>query len=215
MWKVFAALIMIAAAGAYADDPGTRDYIRGLTERPADTTLADNIRIWLPVERGQSCRVTIEIADSSGAVIRHLIDRLIPSGYYNFYWDRRNDAGDTVPSGHYTYLVTDCGAPWLRGDLTADYPRGEQLVDFKIPSRQTPDSIWFDIRADSMLVSIEIYDGYDQFIDRPVGDSVYGRGRHGWAWTPTESAVSTETGRYKLYIWFDNFMYATTVWHRR
>jgi len=122
---------------------------------------------------------------------------------------------EPVPAGHYTYRVIDCGSFFRSGQLTVTYPRGEQFVDFKVPSRKIPDSIWFYINTDTMHVTIKLYDGYGQVVAEPMTDSVFTEGKYGWAWDPDETKIATETGRYKLTAWFDGYQYKTTIWYRR
>ncbi len=76
---------------------------------PADSADRENLRIWVPVERGSRCRLTVDILDCNNQVVRHLVDLLAGRGYHNFYWDKKDDSGFFVDSGTYRYQIDDCG----------------------------------------------------------------------------------------------------------
>ena len=74
-------------------------------------------RIQFSVPRSMQARV--EIYDSRGRHVRTLFDGLAAAGTNNVDWDGRNDAGEGVASGVYTYaLVTDDGTSARRMVLT-------------------------------------------------------------------------------------------------
>ncbi len=51
-------------------------------------------------------KVSVEIIDDSGEIVRRLIDAILPAGHYWVYWDRRDDNGRrTFPMGRYSYRV--------------------------------------------------------------------------------------------------------------
>ena len=76
---------------------------------PVDSVDRENLRIWVPVERRSKCRLTVDILGDSNQVIRHLVDFLAGPGYYNFYWDKKDDSGAFVDSGTYRCQIDDCG----------------------------------------------------------------------------------------------------------
>ncbi len=76
---------------------------------PADSADRENLRIWVPVERGSRCRLTVDILDCKNQVVRHLVNYLAGRGYHNFYWDKKDDSGAFVDSGTYRYRIDDCG----------------------------------------------------------------------------------------------------------
>ncbi|HDI83429.1 MAG TPA: T9SS type A sorting domain-containing protein, partial [candidate division WOR-3 bacterium] len=55
------------------------------------------LRFMLP-DRG---KVKVDVVDASGRVVRTLVDRTLNAGVYYLDWDRKSDAGNTVPSGVY------------------------------------------------------------------------------------------------------------------
>ena len=53
----------------------------------------------------QSSRVKLEVFNLLGERIRTLVDTEQQSGFYQVIWDGNNDAGITVPSGIYFYVL--------------------------------------------------------------------------------------------------------------
>lgn len=98
-------LLIVAVAGAV----GAGQTYEELIVWPKDPDEAQRVRIWLGLERKSNCRVTVDILDENGEPIRHVLDRLMRFGYYNLYWDKKDDSGRYVDPGVYTVLITDCG----------------------------------------------------------------------------------------------------------
>ena len=87
----------------------TEQTLKEIMTPPDDSADRENLRIWVPIERGSRCRLTVDILDKNDQVIRHLVDFLAGPGYYNFYWDKKDDSGVFADSGNYRYLINDCG----------------------------------------------------------------------------------------------------------
>ena len=87
---------------------------------PADSADRENLRIWVPIERGSRCRLTVDILDCNNQVVRHLVNLLAGPGYHNFYWDKKDDSGVFVESGTYKYQIDDCGIK-KRGQIKVAY----------------------------------------------------------------------------------------------
>ncbi len=49
----------------------------------------------------QPARMTIEVYDATGRVVRHLLDTSTPAGFGAVEWDGNNDAGNRVGQGVY------------------------------------------------------------------------------------------------------------------
>lgn len=60
-----------------------------------------NIRYQLPADG----RVTLQIFNTNGQLIRTLVDGEVPAGYHQIVWDSRSDAGALVVSGVYYYRI--------------------------------------------------------------------------------------------------------------
>jgi hypothetical protein len=69
-----------------------------------------NPDVWIPFEIGHGARVTVEIYNSSGQLIRTLdLGYKFPGRYMDIskaaHWDGRNSHGEQVPSGIYFYKL--------------------------------------------------------------------------------------------------------------
>jgi flagellar basal-body rod modification protein FlgD len=67
---------------------------------PADGVATFGADLALPADK-----VTVEIRDAAGQVVRELALGSRESGVARFEWDGRNAAGDTMPAGNYTFTV--------------------------------------------------------------------------------------------------------------
>lgn len=115
---------------------------------PADSVDRENLRIWVPVERGSRCRMTVDILDDSNQVVRHLVNYLAGRGYHNYYWDKKDDSGAFADSGSYTYLVDNCGKK----------KRGQIQVSFSGVIIEVASALGFfaaEFQGDSMSLIIE------------------------------------------------------------
>lgn len=162
---------------------------------PVDTLDAERVRIWLPVERSGACLVKVKIVDSLNQTIRSLASQLLSGGYYNFYWNKRDDYGRFVEPGRYKYLVDDCGKS-REGWLEARFHRWElasriDLVD------SISDKVWLELENDSALVSITISSRRGRPIVQSVTDSLMAPGRHELQWIPEKSGY---TGVYQMIV---------------
>lgn len=123
--KIRIALALAAAlmlAGCGEDTPtGTEDDSLRVTVRVTDpdgTPLAGmhvnasnalliepaaaKAQLKIPFSVGAQALVRIRIRDLDGAVVRTLLDDVLPRGRHEASWDARDDAGGTLPAGLYT-----------------------------------------------------------------------------------------------------------------
>lgn len=184
--------------------------LASVAEKPADSAEAERVRVWLPVERRQQCRLAVEILDSSGAVICHLIDHLLGFGYYNFYWDKKDDSGRYVRPGSYQYKISDCGKTRF-DSLEAWFDIDEALGDIQVRPGRPQDAALIEIFSDSASVSIQVMDLKGALLDSPVIDSLFGRGRHTFVWTPDKSVAG---GKYVMNVAIGQFVRSRNFRHR-
>lgn len=152
-------------------------------DEPIDSAEANRVQIWFPVERDQNCRVTVEVIDDSGTVVRHLFDELLRRGYYNLYWDKKDDSGRFVAPGAYGYRVNDCGK--IRtGEVEASFGFWELHSSVNASDSLPESEVLLSIDADSAVVSLEIRNRRGVSVDHPFADSVLTRGLHHLTWTP-------------------------------
>jgi len=176
-----------------------------LTTPPFDTADAQNVRIWIPVERPNACQLTIRIFDSTGAVVRHLFDNLVGAGYYNFYWDKRDDTGAQVAPGRYKYAAENCGKK-EEGAVMAAYSKWERLCRVVGAADGDSSAVDIEILADSASVSIYVYTIRDLLVDSVATDSIMYKGTHRFRWNSEEMIgatgrrVKASPGNYKALI---------------
>jgi len=118
-------IIIIAVSGA-----NSKQTLKEKMTPPADSVSRENLRIWVPIERTSSCRLSVDILDSAGLVLRHFIDYVAQPGYYNLYWDKRDDSDKFVEPGIYKVVIDDCGNKSER-KVKAEFVKWEKesLVD--------------------------------------------------------------------------------------
>ena len=199
--------IVLLFTWAAAAQPGDRSDLRKLLAIPEDSADAANTRIWLGIERPNNCRVSIEITDQSHRVVRHLFNDLLPTGYYNFYWDKLDDSGRYVPPGRYYYNVNDCGKR-KSGTLTVDYRPGENRCVIHKEDSDNPGVIRFDICGDSATASLMAVYDLSGPADTIATDTVLVGGRHEFHWKP----ISTRKyAAYHFKIEIDGFVHEETI----
>jgi hypothetical protein len=101
------AAVLVATATAFAvsehlkleDSPVLGTRVPGLfSPRKVDETIGFRLR--------REERIRLDVADSSGAIIRHGIGRgVFGQAFHQFAWDGRDDAGRIVPDGTYRFQL--------------------------------------------------------------------------------------------------------------
>ncbi|MBD3403766.1 hypothetical protein GF420_12780 [candidate division GN15 bacterium] len=138
---------------------------------PKDPEEAQRVRVWLDLRRQANCRVTVDVLDSRGRVLRHLMDRLMRAGYYNLYWDKRDDSGRYVPSGEYTVLINDCGNPTYT-KVEAAYRPWEAESGLSVTGEPSKPKFEISLTQDSALVSLAVTTVKDDTVAVVLADSL-------------------------------------------
>lgn len=161
---------------------------------PDDPTEAARVRIWFPIQRHSNCRVRVEVLDSSGTVIRHLLSRLMSDGYYNIYWDRRDDSGRFVPPGVYPVRINDCGT--IRdATVEAAYRLYENTTTLGVTQDSSGALINLALPEDSLAVAFHLKMVSAKDDGRPFLDTVLNAGPHR---LPIRLAKDVVGGRYMI-----------------
>lgn len=147
---------------------------------PADSVEREKVRIWVPVERANSCRLTINILDDTGQVVRHLIDYVAPGGYYNFYWNKRDDSGRYVEPGIYNYQIDDCGKK-KKGEVEAQYIKWER--ESRVEFEQDTSGFILELLDDSAAVKVEWYNMKNRLMARLYLDDEMSKGTYHFNWS--------------------------------
>ncbi len=207
----FIPTLLFFLLAAFSIAHGGRQSRADMTTPPADSAEAERVRIWLPVERQSRCRVTIDILNDSNRVIRHLVDRLMSHGYYNFYWDKKDDSGRFVKTGEYAYLVNDCGQKSY-GQVAAEFRKWEVASCVYPPEEMWSPKLRFELLEDSALVSIHVYNRRNRLVDSPIVDSLMNKGKYDFEWTPPETVTR---GIYTLKLTIGDFTHSVEIRYRR
>ena len=185
-------------------------YSEALTTPPADSVEAERVRIWLPIERQGRCRVTIDVLNDSNRVIRHLINRLLPRGYHNFYWDKKDDSGSYVRAGKYLYLMNNCGKKSY-GELHAQFAKWELASRVSPPQERWSSRIIFELLDDSAFVSIHVFNRRGKVVDEPVMDSLMNTGKYEFEWSP---AAYMPRGFYVVKLTIGDFTHSVEIGYK-
>ncbi|HUV30941.1 MAG TPA: hypothetical protein VMY05_07640 [Acidobacteriota bacterium] len=182
-----------------------------LTTRPYDTVDAENVRVWLKLEREARCRVTVTIVGARNDTVRHLFSTLMPPGYFNVYWDKMDDSGRFVDTGSYRYVAHDCAG--VQGGLLRviykDWERSSRLVTDHYPDSGV---IGFELLKDSALVTLSIENTVGRFVDSPIADSLMHRGFHSFRWQPDARVPS---GRYTIKLQVGDYLHLGRIRYRK
>jgi len=165
---VFMLFPMIASGGQTWDE---------MVILPEDAVQVQNLRVWLAQEQAESCSLRVEILDSTGTPVCLLLDREIRPGYFNLYWDRRDDSGKFVSPGQYTYRVNDCGGN-RTGRLTAEYKKYELTSVLHVDKLGDSSLIEIELGEDSVPVRLEIRDRRNERLLAVLPDTVMAAGIH-------------------------------------
>lgn len=180
------------------------------TTPPADSAEAERVRIWVPIHRQSRCRVTVDILNDSNSVVCHLADRLMSQGYYNFYWDKKDDSGEFVRPGEYVFVVNDCGRKSY-GEVTAQFQEWERAGRIYPPEEKWSTNVGFELLVDSAVVSVNIYNRRGGLVDNPIVDSLMNRGKYKFEWLPLEKVPR---GIYTLKLTVGDFTHAVEIGYR-
>lgn len=159
--------------------------LKALQTPPADSADAENLRIWYNIERKSYCQFALEIYTLSQKKIRQLLNQPLNAGYYNFYWDKKDDSGRYVEPGTYLYKLVDC-SKIKYGNLKVAYRKGENTSSFYPDSSGGNFKVGFELLDDSARVSLRIYNNVEVLKEEPIVDSLMYRGRYSYTWRPEE-----------------------------
>lgn len=163
--KLIGLVIVLAVCSCGASFAG--QTLKEITTPPADTIEKKNVRIWIPVERSSQCYLRINIINRKSQVIRHLVDLMAGPGYYNFYWDKKDDSGAFVEAGTYTYVANNCGKKSY-GEVKAEYNRAERKPNIKLKIMSFTNVLNTELFEDSVKLTIEWYDFRGRLVTTPV-----------------------------------------------
>ncbi len=170
---------------------GKREWER-LSRPPHDSVQARDTRIWFGPQYQGKCRTQIEILDSSKSVVRHITDEMLGKGYYNLYWDKKDDSGQFVPKGLYYYRIQSGCMPELLRKLWASYRPFERVVRMTIDTADLEASATIVVDTPAARLSLDVFGLAGQLIDSLCPDTVLHAGSHRIVWRPSFHAALGE-----------------------
>ena len=183
---------------------------RDVSRIPPDSMNAETMRIWIPVTMRQAM-VTVTLFDGNEKLVRNLLKASMIKGYYNIYWDKKDDSGNFVEPGDYFYALNIAGQI-ERKPISVAYQPGENCVNIRTANADSM-RVDFSIDCAETPVSFELYDIRDRLKDIPIKDSVFTKGRHSWQWQPSDSVYY---GKFTLQIKSGEFVnYLPLVYKRK
>ena len=177
---------------------------QSLEEIPQDSINAEEMRIWVPMERVSST-LRVMIKDSKGQLVRKLVDQVYPVGYYNFYFDKKDDSGHYLEEGSYQVEVS-AGQYKKSFPIKIAYRPGENGAYF-YPHEDKPE-IGLSVLSDSLSTTLLIETRRGMVLDTMFVDSMLNRGEYKIVWEPSEHIPNNyyiavfEMGQFKHYIKF-------------
>lgn len=154
-----------------------------LSQIPSDSINAEQMKIWIPVKTYQTM-VTVEITTNGRNIVRHLLRKTLPNGYYNIFWNKKDDSGRYVPEG--TYLADIHAGPYRKQlPLKVRYRPGENACYYTVIQNER--KVELEIVADSVLATLQFYDSRDRLAEIVFKDSLLTRGKHVLNWVPSDT----------------------------
>lgn len=155
---------------------------------PRDSTNAEKMKIWIPV-KNSFCDVKVNILDDQNTPVRHLLERKISNGYYNIFWDKKDDSGKFVPLGGYKVAVIACSYRKIQ-PIDVSYRDGENSVYYTVDDYNDKPSLTVQLLNDSVDTRLDIYNNRDIFIENLFNDSVWSGGEHRVNWSADKLMTS-------------------------
>jgi len=196
--------------GVFLTGAAAQDMEKLITP-PADSADAENLRVWYGIERKSRCRFTLEIKDLARNKVRNMLNRTLGPGYYNFYWDKKDDSGRYVEPGTYLYKITDCGKIKY-GNLKVEYKPWERTSAFVQDTLSDNVKVNFELMEDSARVSLRIYNGSEKLMAEPIVDSLMNRGRYAYTWQPDKKI---SPGYYYFRLQMDDYTRELKILYKR
>ncbi len=157
---IICGLVLLHTIGAGAQRGDTGGAAHGQTYEelisiPKDPDEAQRVRVWLGLTREANCRVTVDIFDRQGNPVRQLMSRLMKAGYYNLYWDKKDDSGRYVDDGTYAVVINDCGK--IKNDsVVAFYRPWERYTSLEVFGERSSPVFRLTLDGDSALTRLVI-----------------------------------------------------------
>lgn len=198
------AIIFTSCLGpARAEDGDAQGGWERFSRPPLDSTSARDTRIWFGVAHSGKCRIRVEILDTSQTVVRHMSDQLMGSGYYNMYWDKKDDSGRFAPKGLYYYRILSGCAPEMKRKLWAGFVPFERVVRLLVDTADREAAATLVVDTPAVRLSLDVYTQQGLLVDSLCPDTVLNAGQHRIVWKPQ---YGTALGEYWVRLKAESFM---------
>ncbi len=171
-----------------------------LKEIPYDSANIVNMKIWFPVKAAK-CKVSIRILDKNNMHVRQLVKQVVRNGYYNIYWDKKDDSGKFVEEGNYKTAIIACDYKRLE-PIRVHYADGEKSVLTTAGNDSKNPSIDLTLLQDSLYVSLDIVNNRMNLMETLFKDSLIVGEKHTFTWTPKQIMPN---GKYFFKLKVNNF----------
>ncbi len=158
----------------------SRQTLKEKMTPPADSAARENLRIWISIERPSSCRLTVDIVDSGGMVVRHFIDYVARPGYYNLFWDKRDDSDNYVNPGVYQVRIDDCGKK-SESKVKAEFQKWER--ESMVELEKDSSGFLLTLLSDSANVRIDWFNLGNQLEVTLLIEDGMAEGKYHFNWT--------------------------------
>ena len=155
-----------------------------LSHPPFDSVQARDTRIWFGLHHEGRCRVRVQVLDTAQNVVRQVTDTMLTRGYFNLYWDKRDDSGSYVVRGLYFYRAVSGCAPEAKGKLWASYRPFERVVRMMVDTADKEAAFSVVVDTPAVRVSLDVYTIQGTLIDSLCPDTVLTSGSHRFVWQP-------------------------------
>ena len=191
-------IIFIVIILLYSVSIQARQNLTDLLEPPLDSANMVDMKIWVPIEQNGRYRVKIEIYDQTNKLIRNLMNEILPKGYHNFYWDKKDARNKLVKEGEYLCKIKISSEKKTREKkLIVKYAPGERDIIIN-PGKDLTDP-YFDIiiMTDSIFLSLNSLNRRGKVGKSVFFDSLFYKGEYRYN-CPLGKTVQKKEYRFKL-----------------
>lgn len=203
LWFAPVAVLAILAGLSAGELPKSAAEWDRLRRPPLDSIQARDTRIWFGLQTPGACRIRVNVTDTAERVVATLVDRLMPRGYHNLYWDKKDDSGRWVPKGLYYYQIVSSCLPETKGKLWASYRPFERVVRLLVDTTDLEAAVTIRVDTAMARIALDVYNLYGAHVDSLCPDTVLASGTHRFVWKPR---IGASLGQYWVRMAVENFI---------
>lgn len=178
---------------------------------PKDSLNAETMKIWIPVE-SDVCQVTVKILDKENNLVRMLVDRRVRQGYYNIFWDKKDDSGEFVDAGEYKVALISCNYRKI-SQIYVSYQNGENSVYFDLDDSKNPPGLHCKILVDSITATVVVLNRRGLLVTELVSDTLcVKKSKPYFSWSP---GLNMPSGDYMYKVKVNDFIHYIDFTYKR